>query len=141
MYLYSYEEARKMSSFGTIIHTADWKTEKHVPAIALPDKIEPGTPFTLQASVGKEIAHPNTTEHHITWISVYFQPEGAPNPYQVGHFEFTAHGESVQGPNEGPVYAAPSVSVTMTTTKPGTLIALSFCNIHGAWEGSAEVAF
>jgi superoxide reductase len=130
-----------MTKFGTYIHTADWKTEKHVPVIDLPAGIEPGTPFTLQATVGKEVAHPNTTEHHITWISVYFKPEGAPNPYQVGHFEFTAHGESPAGPNEGPVYTAPSVSVTMTVDKPGTVTALSFCNIHGVWESSAEVSF
>jgi desulfoferrodoxin (superoxide reductase-like protein) len=29
--------------------------------------------------------------------------------------------------------------VTLTTDKPGTLQALSFCNIHGVWESSAEV--
>jgi superoxide reductase len=33
------------------------------------------------------------------------------------------------------------VTVTLKTDKPGTLQALSFCNIHGLWESTAEVTF
>ena len=124
-----------------VIKQADWKKEKHAPSIDVPAGIVAGEPFEVKVGLGKEIAHPNTTEHHICWISVYFQPEGAPAPHQVGHFEFTAHGESVAGPNQGPVYTSPVVTVTLKTDKPGTLQALSFCNIHGLWESTAEVTF
>jgi superoxide reductase len=98
-----------------------------------------GEPFMVTVSVGKKISHPNTTEHHINWIDVYFKPEGGKFIYQVAHFDFAAHGASTQGADEGPVYAHPIASFSMTTEEPGTLIALEHCNIHGVWEGSAEV--
>jgi superoxide reductase len=130
-----------MANMSQVIKSADWKTEKHVPVIEVPASIQAGEEFDVKVSLGKGVAHPNTTEHHITWISVYFQPEGAPVPFQVGHFTFTAHGESASGPNEGPLYTSPSVVTTIKTDKPGTIQALSFCNIHGMWENSAAVAF
>jgi superoxide reductase len=128
-----------MASISQVIKSADWKTEKHVPVIEVPEGIPAGQEFDVKVSLGKGVAHPNTTEHHIAWIAVYFQPEGAPVPLQVGHFEFTAHGESAAGPNKGPLYTSPSAVVTIKTDKPGTLQALSFCNIHGLWENSAEI--
>lgn len=130
-----------MAEISQVIKSADWKTEKHAPVIEVPEGVQAGEPFKVKVGLGKAVAHPNTTEHHISWISVYFQPEGAPVPFQVGHFEFTAHGESPAGPNQGPVYTSPSVAVTLKTDKPGTLQAVSFCNIHGLWESSAEVTF
>jgi superoxide reductase len=130
-----------MTELSERIQKADWKKEKHVPVIEAPDKVKAGELFEVKVSLGKEIAHPNTTEHHIRWIAVYFQPEGAPVPTEIGNFEFSAHGESASGPNQGPLYTAPSVVVTLRTDKPGLLQALSYCNIHGVWENTAEVSF
>ncbi|MCB2181880.1 MAG: hypothetical protein KQH63_07635 [Desulfobulbaceae bacterium] len=31
------------------------------------------------------------------WIQLYFKPENEKFTYQISNFEFTAHGESVQG--------------------------------------------
>lgn len=121
------------------IKSADWKTEKHVPVIEVQSSVKKGEPFDVRISLGKEIAHPNTTEHHIRWISLFFKPEGSAVPYQVGNFEFTAHGESPDGPNEGPVYAQHAIIATMKTTKSGTLMAASYCNIHGLWEQSVNL--
>jgi superoxide reductase len=128
-----------MESFEEFFQTADWKTEKHVPVIECADKVKSGEMFQVMATVGKEIAHPNTTEHHIRWISVYFHPEGAKFPFEIGHFEFSAHGESVDGPNTGPVYTHYSVTFAMKTTKPGKLYAASFCNIHGLWKSEKAI--
>ena len=125
--------------FGDTIQTADWKSEKHVPVIEAPETVAAGEPFNVTVSVGKEIAHPNTTEHHIRWIDVYFKPEGDKFIYQVGHFEFDAHGESAKGANEGPVHTDPIASLSMKVKSAGTLVAVSLCNIHGLWESSAEV--
>jgi superoxide reductase len=124
---------------GDNIQSADWKSEKHVPVIECPDEVTAGESFDVAVSVGKEIAHPNTTEHHIRWIDVYFKPEGDKFIYQVAHLGFTAHGESVKGANQGPVYTHPVASCSMTVEGPGTLVALSLCNIHGLWEGSKEI--
>ena len=81
----------------------------------------------------------NTPEHHIRWIRLYFQPEGDKFAYEVGSFEFTAHGESVDGPNTGPVTTDHCVICSMKINKPGQLLATSYCNIHGLWENSREV--
>jgi len=125
---------------GERIQSADWKSEKHVPVIECPDKVGAEKPFQVSVSVGKEIPHPNTTEHHIRWIDVYFQPEGDKFVYQVAHLDFTAHGEAVKGANQGPAYTHPTASFSMQVTGPGTLLALSLCNIHGLWESSKEIA-
>jgi len=31
-------------------------------------------------------------EHQLRWIQLYFQPEGAKEPFQLGFFEVSAHG-------------------------------------------------
>ncbi len=121
------------------IQTADWKKEKHAPVIECPDEVKAGEAFEVKVGLGKEIAHPNTTEHHISWATLYFHPEGAKFTHQVGHFEFSAHGESASGPNEGPVYTHHQVTASLRINKPGTLHALALCNIHGLWESSKEI--
>jgi superoxide reductase len=121
---------------GERIQTADWKTEKHVPVIECADAVTADKMFTVKVSVGKEIPHPNTTEHHISWIDVYFQPEGDKFVYHVGHFEFAAHGEAVKGANQGPAYTNPDATFSIKVNAPGTLLAVSLCNIHGLWENS-----
>ncbi|MBC7264167.1 MAG: Neelaredoxin [Chloroflexi bacterium] len=128
-----------MATLGERIQSADWKKEKHVPVIECPDQVKPGEFFEVKVSLGKEIAHPNTTEHHIRWISLFYQPEGEKFIYHVGHFEFSAHGESTAGPNEGPVYTHHEVTSSMKISKPGTLHALALCNIHGLWESTKEI--
>jgi superoxide reductase len=128
-----------MASIGERIQQADWKKEKHVPVIESPAEVKAGEVFEVKVSVGKEIGHPNTTEHHISWITLYFQAEGAKFPYQVGHYEFSAHGESVEGPNQGPVFTHHAVSAALKVTKPGTLYAVALCNIHGLWENNLEI--
>lgn len=128
-----------MTELSERIQKADWKKEKHVPIIEAPDQVQAGELFEIRVSLGKEIAHPNTTEHHIPWISVYFHPQGGKFTHQLGHFEFTAHGESVQGPNQGPAYTHHGATFWAKLTESGTLHALAFCNIHGLWEYSKEI--
>ena len=129
-----------MQSVKDLLQSADWKTEKHVPVIDAPDKALKGQATLVSVTVGKEIAHPNTTEHHIAWIEVYFLPQGEKFPYQVGRFEFTAHGASVQGPNTSTIFTEPKAVCSFKTEKPGTILASSYCNIHGLWQSSKELA-
>ncbi len=124
---------------GQHIQTDDWKNEKHVPVIECPNTVKANEMFDVRVSIGKEVSHPNTTEHHIRWISVYFHPDGDKFNYEVGHFEFNAHGESVQGPDQGPVYTHHGVTTTFKTLKSGTIHALAYCNIHGLWENSVDI--
>lgn len=128
-----------MAELKDLFQSADWKQEKHVPVIEATDKAKKGELIKVTVTVGKEIAHPNITEHHIRWIEVYFHPEGEKFPYQLGKFEFTAHGESGQGPNSSTVFSHPSVEFSFKTDKSGTILSSSYCNIHGLWQSFREI--
>ncbi|RJO64499.1 MAG: superoxide reductase [Candidatus Omnitrophota bacterium] len=128
-----------MPEFKELFQAADWKKEKHVPVIEVAVKIKKGEMLKATVSVGKEIPHPNTTEHHIRWIEVHFLPDAEKFPYQVARAEFVAHGESTQGPNTSTVFTSPSVSFEFKTEKPGTVFAVSYCNIHGLWQNAQRI--
>ncbi|MHA2274097.1 MAG: desulfoferrodoxin family protein [Candidatus Hodarchaeales archaeon] len=122
---------------GELYQTADWKSEKHVPAII---KVKKKEEFVkVKVAVGKEIPHPNTTEHHIKWIKLIFWPEEK-FPVEVGNAQFVAHGESAQGPNTSSIYTEPRAIFILKTEKGGKLIATSFCNIHGFWKDEKDLA-
>ena len=128
-----------MAGLADHIQTADWKKEKHVPVIDCADTVKVGEFFEVQVSLGKEVAHPNTTEHHISYVTLFFLPEGEKFLHQVGHYAFSAHGESTTGPNEGPVYTFHGVTTSLKVSKAGSLHAVALCNIHGLWESSKEL--
>lgn len=116
------------------VQKGDWKAEKHVPIIHLPKEVKAGEVFEVSVSVGDEIAHPNTVEHHIAWVKLFFQPEGSKFPIEVGSYQFAAHGEAE-------VFSAPLIQAKMTVAAKGTFTALSYCNLHGLWESAAELVF
>jgi superoxide reductase len=128
-----------MAELKDLFQNADWKKEKHVPVIEAPAEAEKGKFFQVKLSVGKEIAHPNTAEHHIRWVELYFLADGEKFPYQIARFEFSSHGESSQGPNLGTIYTQPEATASFKTDKAGTLMASSFCNIHGLWQNSQKL--
>ncbi|HIP88816.1 MAG TPA: superoxide reductase [Thermococcus paralvinellae] len=109
------------------IASGDWKGEKHVPVIEYEKE---GDLIKVEVSVGKEIPHPNTPEHHIAWIELYFHPEGEKFPIMVGRVAFTNHSDPL---------TEPRAIFFFRTQKKGKLYALSYCNIHGLWENSVEV--
>ncbi len=123
-----------------LYQSADWKQEKHVPVIEAPDSGKKGEPVQVSVTVGKEIAHPNTTAHHIAWIDVYFAPDGEKFPYQIGRVEFTSHGASAQGADTSTVYTSPAAVISFKTDKAGVIIASAYCNIHGLWQNSKPFA-
>lgn len=129
-----------MTDFKEMFKTADWKQEKHVPLIEVPETVKKGEFFDVTVTIGKEVAHPNKTEHHIRWIEVYFHPEGGKFPYHIGTAEFSAHGESAEGPDTSTVYTHHRAVLSFKTDQPGTIHAASYCNIHGLWENSKELA-
>jgi superoxide reductase len=128
-----------MSAIGGHIQSADWKAEKHVPVIELKSAAKKGEPFEVQVSVGAEIAHPHTTEHHIRYIKLFFKPEGEKFVIHLGTYQFEAHAESAEGANAGSAKCEPKVTTTLTLEKSGELLALSYCNIHGLWDNAAKL--
>jgi superoxide reductase len=129
----------KSDQFKELYQTADWKQEKHVPVIDVPAEVPKGEFFEVKVTIGKEVAHPNKTEHHIRWIDVYFHPEDGKFPFHIGRADFTAHGESTEGPDSSTVYTHHAATLSFKTEKPGVIYATSYCNIHGVWESSREI--
>lgn len=128
-----------MAELKDLLQTADWKQEKHVPVIEVLNNPVKGEFIQVKVTVGKEIPHPNTTEHHISWINVYFLPDGEKFPFEIGKFEFNSHGASPQGPNTSTVYTNPEATLSFKTEKPGTILVNSYCNIHGLWSNSLSL--
>jgi len=128
-----------MAKFGDLLQEADFKSEKHAPVIEAPDTAKVDDAVTIKASIGKEIAHPNTTEHHIVWIELHFKPDNDKFSHQLSVNRFTAHGESAQGANQGSAYTEPICETTVKLKESGTLFATSYCNIHGLWESQKRI--
>lgn len=125
----SFAQGKKNPRFGDSIIPPDKEAgkEKHVPFIDAPQKAKAGAPFIVTVEVGKVVPHPNTVEHHISWIQLYSQEDGSPYVLNIGTFEF------------GPTYASPKVTLPVMLQKSSTLFALGFCNIHGVWDNSLKV--
>ncbi len=121
-----------MKSIASLYQSGDWKGEKHVPVIHAPETIKKGDVVDVKVLVGEEIAHPNTFEHYIAWIKVYFQPEGHKFPIEIANMNFAAHGENG-------LLTPPSATVSFKAETSGTIYATSYCNIHGLWENSVEL--
>ena len=120
------------NTLSAYVKTADWKSEKHVPVMTAPEAVKAGEAFEVEVAVGKEIAHPNTLEHHIVWAALHFVPNGSPISVEIGRMEFSAHGPETA--------TAPTAKFRLSVANPGTLFATAYCNIHGLWSSSANVA-
>ena len=109
---------------GELIKTAaEEGKEKHVPVIELMDCPEAGcTGKLVKVTVGKEVPHPNTVEHHIKWITLFGVKGGV--AVHIATFDL------------GPTYGAPEVTLHVNLEGFSELIALEYCNIHGLWESS-----
>lgn len=129
-----------MADMKDLFQAADWKSEKHIPVIECADKFKKGEFSPVSLTIGKEIPHPNTTEHHIRWVAAYFLADGEKFPYQIGRFEFTSHGESAQGPNTSTVFSHSQASFSFKTDKSGVVLATSYCNIHGLWQNAKKIS-
>jgi len=123
-----------MQNLGQLLQSGDWKNEKHVPVIHLPESVKAGEEFEIKVIVGEDIKHPNKLEHHIQWIKLFYFGDDEKFPVQIGSYEFTAHGEAG-------VYGEPEVISKVIVDKPGTIYAMAYCNIHGLWENKEQLKF
>jgi superoxide reductase len=102
--------------------------KSHVPVITAPATVKAGEPFTVEVSVG-EVLHPMGPVHWIQNIELSIGNEPA------GRIDFQPKG-----------YLKPiarftvALSVDLAALGKVTLVARQNCNLHGLWEGSADVA-
>jgi desulfoferrodoxin ferrous iron-binding domain len=117
---------------GVLINTFDnaagealGKREGHTPKIEAPDKVKADEGVTIKVSVGP---HPNTVEHSIRWLEVYFYEEGrAFNPVVLAKVSFNAPTTD------------PDITLKVKFSKSGVIHALEYCNLHGLWSGKKEI--
>lgn len=119
-----------MKKLTETVQSGDWKNEKHVPVIHLPEDLS-AEKIEIKVVVGDEIAHPNTLEHHIAWMKLFFMPEDGKFPVEIGSYECSAHGEAE-------IFSEPVIKACVKLPGNGVLQALSYCNLHGLWESSVE---
>ena len=106
---------------GELVKTAAAEgKEKHVPVIELVDGGR-----AVKITVGREVPHPNTVEHHIKWIMLFGVRGGV--AVHVATFDL------------GPTYGAPEVTAHANLEGFSELVALEYCNIHGLWESSYQL--
>ena len=127
-----------MTKYGELIQEDDWKTEKHVPTVEIKET-DNDNEYEVCAVVGKEVPHPNKTEHHIERMKVLFLPEGEKFPYILGAYHFSAHGASAAGPDTSTIYSEPIVTLRFKSEKKGTVFVESYCNVHGLWSNSKDL--
>ena len=111
-----------------IIKSADSTIEKHVPIIK---QDRNGDEIKLTVSIGDKILHPNTVEHHIKWVEVYFIQEGTEIPHAIGKTEFAGHNDLI--------LTKPKTSFSFKTRKKGSILAIAYCNIHGLWQSEMKL--
>ena len=124
---------------GEVIKDGDFKAEKHVPTIDAPAKVKAGEEFVAKVMVGEEVKHPNTPLHHLSWIRLLFKADDATPVIEVAKFEYISHNDTMNIETLGPVAAEPASCVKVKLAKSGTLIAVSYCNLHGLWESSKKI--
>jgi superoxide reductase len=98
--------------------------EKHVPVIEVSDCPDCGGKV-VKITVGKEVPHPNTVEHHIKWIQLFGIKSGL--AVHIATFDL------------GPTYGKPIVTAHVDIEEFSELIATEYCNIHGLWESSIKL--
>ncbi|WP_298435715.1 class II SORL domain-containing protein [Geobacter sp.] len=102
--------------------------QKHVPVLKAPATVKAGKPFTVEVSIGEQI-HPMGPTHWIEFVELNVGNEPA------GRADFQPRG-----------FLHPKVTFTVVIPKEAapagkvTLIARQRCNLHGYWEGTADVA-
>jgi superoxide reductase len=95
--------------------------KKHISTIEVPASVKAGEPFDVTITVGKELAHPNEGGHFIQWVELYY------NDVLIGRTELIPT-----------IYEMP-LTMRIKLSKSCTLRALARCNLHGIWEGTAEL--
>jgi superoxide reductase len=122
----------EMKDLGSAIYTYDLaagealgKRESHTPKIEAPVMAKSDEAIMVKVSVGP---HPNTVEHSIRWLAVFFYEEGrAFNPLTLAKVSFNAP------------TTEPEIVLKVKLSKSGVIHALEYCNLHGLWSGKKEI--
>ena len=105
----------------------DWENmtdleKKHLPVITAPASIKKGECFEVLVEVGKLLEHPNEPGHHIEFVELY-----ADHTY-LSRIDLAA------------CRTCPIIKTCVSLDHThGKLRAFTHCNLHGTWEGCADI--
>lgn len=96
--------------------------KKHLPIVTTRKSVSRNESFEVVVEVGRLMAHPNEPGHHIDFIELY-----ADHTY-LARIDFTAR------------TTCPIMKVCLSLDHVHSrLRAFAHCNLHGTWEGRAEI--
>jgi superoxide reductase len=124
----------EIENLGNLILTFDnaagealGKRESHTPKIEVPGRIKADEAFEIKVSVGP---HPNTVEHSIRWIEIYYYEKGRGfNPISLYRAEFA------------PVLSEPAATIRAKMQKEGEIHAMEYyatCTACGPARGRSR---
>ena len=116
---------------------ADSKERQGALVIECPACVARDQEFTVRVTARGGDAADGSAGHRVSWVSLYFHPDGATYPDEIGHFDLAAGDE--MGAKSGS--ADRTVVASMKTGQPGTLHALALSNTYGLTESSRRVEF
>lgn len=96
--------------------------KKHMPVITAPKSVKKGECFEVTVEVGKLMEHPNERGHYIEFVELY-----ADHTY-LSRIDLTA------------CRTCPIMKTCISLDHThGKLRAFTHCNLHGTWEGDADI--
>ena len=100
-------------------------SEKHLPDIQVKNCEKCGE-YLVTVQIGKEILHPSTAEHSIKTITLYGVTK-TNSLEQLTQFQL------------GNEHTLPKVRASVKKENLKSLIATSYCNLHGLWENQVKL--
>ena len=115
--------------FTTLFKTPEVEgKEKHVPVIERGSGHSGTHDDIIIVTVGKEIPHPNTIEHHIMYIELFGVKKANNQVIFLGRQDFA------------PTYTDSVAKFKVANLGDFKAIgALSYCNLHGVWKNTFEL--
>jgi superoxide reductase len=115
------------------LRTKERKVRSHTPVIECPEKVEAGKIFQIKISLGDGTGYPDTTEHHIRRVSLYYSDNDGKTVRQIAGVEFDSH-----SPNRDALSRYETI-VDAKITESGILHAMAYCNVHGLAEAIRQI--
>ncbi len=94
------------------------KVKTHVPIVEMPEQVKVNEVFKVRIRIN----HPLRHDHSIRRVMIYFIEDGKNLPVQIASINLEAP------------YAEPEIELSMKFEKGGSIIIVSYCNLHGLWE-------
>lgn len=105
----------------------------HTPVIECPDKVEADKIFQIKISLGNGTGHPDTTEHHVRRLSLYYSDSEGRTVRQITGVEFESH-----SPDRDALSRYETI-VDAKIAQSGLLHAMAYCNLHGLAEAIKQI--